>query len=1212
MLARAPVDSRLIRPVVFARPTRLVWPPSWAGHLPFAFWIVDALRPRTFVELGTHTGVSYSAFVQGVQELGIGTACYAVDTWAGDAQAGFYGEEVYAEWSAFHDRQFAGASRLVRTTFDEAVCHFADESIDLLHIDGLHTYEAVRHDFETWRPKVSRRGVVLFHDVNAREGDFGAWRYWDELGHAFPSFTFLHGHGLGVLAVGPETSGNVAWLTTLPNASDEAVHVRRFFSTLGELWTSHILHDRARDALATAQRDLQQAGEDLARVSTQQAQLRQSAAQLEAHVGQLSALSAQHAVAEGAWREQLVAAQSRIASSEADAAAARGALEAAQAETRSLQGRIGEDRAELDARDRALASRARQAESAARARTGAVEASVRDRVRARSIVLTAMKAASAAAPRVVSARARLARRLRWSGLSPEVMWRHPVASVRALGVLAHRGFRDEIAVLGNSGLFDEWFYSRYTQTQALPVWRLREHFIRHGDRENLSPQPLFDAGWYRATNPDLPSGTPVLTHYIRFGAREGRHPHPLFNSTYYSSRLDRRLEPGESPLAHYVRAGAVEGVSPHPLFDPAHYVAQHPGVAVGRLTPLAHYLVTAFDEQLDPHPLFSTSYYVAQNADIGRTNPLVHFVLHGAFEGRAPHPLFDVAFYIHRRPDVRQAGLNPLEHYLHAPTSEDVDPHPLFDTSFYLDQAGTLARHQVSPLVHFVEGGWRLGLRPNPWFDPLWYLDRNPDIPADVNPLVHYVSYGWREGRDPSPEFSIAAYLTKHPDVAAARVDPLAHYIEAQRGAGSRLAETGTAVFQVTGAAAPGEGPETVVVVSHVSPSPVRAGNEYRLDRLLHFLKRRGSRIVLVLAPIPAEPLAPGAFESAVAEFGNVVLCDAAGAIQFTLRDCPDVLSRLQGRPIPAVPADGTGTFAETDRAFCHDTVCAVVAALTETLGRVALVAQYIFMTRFLPMLGGDVLRIVDTIDVFSQKGTNVIGFGIADAEVSPSDEARRLERADVVVAIHDADASALKALVPAREVLVAGVDADVETSRRWPSQPVALLAGSSNPLNLVGLRDFLRFAWPTVRQRVPTAVLRVAGGVGRGVPPGSPGVEVLGHVQDLAAEYLNARVAINPTVAGTGLKIKTVEALAHATPVVGWPHSRDGLSARLAPFVFEARDWHDFAAAVSRGLEESQCPFDATAVQVIREELSGDHVYRALDERLTRFFTGVRTDGRP
>jgi hypothetical protein len=120
------------------------------------------------------------------------------------------------------------------------------------------------------------------------------------------------------------------------------------------------------------------------------------------------------------------------------------------------------------------------------------------------------------------------------------------------------------------------------------------------------------------------------------------------------------------------------------------------------------------------------------------------------------------------------------------------------------------------------------------------------------------------------------------------------------------------------------------------------------------------------------------------------------------------------------------------------------------------------------------------------------------------------------------------------------------------------------------------------------------------------PGVAVLGHVPNLTTEYAGARVAINPTVAGTGLKIKTVEALAHLTPVVGWPHSRDGLSERLSRFVHEARDWLDFADAVVRVLEDAQSPFDAAAVDVIREELSAGQVYRALDERLGRFFSGT------
>ena len=160
----------LLRSIVFTRPVRLVDPPSWVPHIPFAFWLIDALRPGTVVELGTHTGVSYSAFAQAVQMLGLDTATYAVDTWKGDHQAGFYDEDVFKEWSSFHDHHFSAFSRLVRSTFEEALSKFPDGSVDLLHIDGLHTYEAVRQDFESWFPKLSNRAVVLMHDTNVREG----------------------------------------------------------------------------------------------------------------------------------------------------------------------------------------------------------------------------------------------------------------------------------------------------------------------------------------------------------------------------------------------------------------------------------------------------------------------------------------------------------------------------------------------------------------------------------------------------------------------------------------------------------------------------------------------------------------------------------------------------------------------------------------------------------------------------------------------------------------------------------------------------------------------------------------------------------------------------------------------------------------------------------------------------------------------------------
>ena len=65
--------------------------------------------------------------------------------------------------------------------FDEALGHFTDGSLDLVHIDGYHTYEAVSGDFEKWYPKVKPGGIVIFHDIAARLLDFGAWRFWSEV-----------------------------------------------------------------------------------------------------------------------------------------------------------------------------------------------------------------------------------------------------------------------------------------------------------------------------------------------------------------------------------------------------------------------------------------------------------------------------------------------------------------------------------------------------------------------------------------------------------------------------------------------------------------------------------------------------------------------------------------------------------------------------------------------------------------------------------------------------------------------------------------------------------------------------------------------------------------------------------------------------------------------------------------------------------------------
>ncbi|EYD76623.1 hypothetical protein Rumeso_01581 [Rubellimicrobium mesophilum DSM 19309] len=177
---------------------------AWSEHVPFLFSLFALLKPRCYVELGVHRGASFLSACQAVASLELETTCVAVDNWVGDAHAGYHDATVFREFTE-DLKQYQGFAGYIRAEFSKAVGNFDDGSIDLLHIDGFHSASAVRRDYETWKRKLSRRGVILFHDVNEYRMDFGVWRFWRELRDEFPYIEFGHGHGLGVLVVGEDS-----------------------------------------------------------------------------------------------------------------------------------------------------------------------------------------------------------------------------------------------------------------------------------------------------------------------------------------------------------------------------------------------------------------------------------------------------------------------------------------------------------------------------------------------------------------------------------------------------------------------------------------------------------------------------------------------------------------------------------------------------------------------------------------------------------------------------------------------------------------------------------------------------------------------------------------------------------------------------------------------------------------------------------------------
>lgn len=220
----------LYHTISFSHPLRQV-SSAWTQHIPFAMFLIDLLRPQTIVELGTFTGASYCAFCQAVKELNLDTRCYAVDNWKGDLHNGFYDQSVLDNLKRHHDPLYGSFSQLIQSDFKEALSRFEDGSIDLLHIDGQHTYEAVSHDFKDWLPKLSDHGIVLLHNIEMYEQDFGVWRFWKELKAKYSSFELKHRGGLGLVA--PKRSQPAA-LSPLMDAPEPEQHaIREFFFRLG-------------------------------------------------------------------------------------------------------------------------------------------------------------------------------------------------------------------------------------------------------------------------------------------------------------------------------------------------------------------------------------------------------------------------------------------------------------------------------------------------------------------------------------------------------------------------------------------------------------------------------------------------------------------------------------------------------------------------------------------------------------------------------------------------------------------------------------------------------------------------------------------------------------------------------------------------------------------------------------------------------------------
>jgi glycosyltransferase involved in cell wall biosynthesis len=235
-----------------------------------------------------------------------------------------------------------------------------------------------------------------------------------------------------------------------------------------------------------------------------------------------------------------------------------------------------------------------------------------------------------------------------------------------------------------------------------------------------------------------------------------------------------------------------------------------------------------------------------------------------------------------------------------------------------------------------------------------------------------------------------------------------------------------------------------------------------------------------------------------------------------------------------------------------------------------AIIVSYVFYSRLLESVPDGVLKLIDTHDVFSDRYRMYRTHGQAGEFFSTSreEEGRALGRADTVLAIQEQDARHFREVAGTPVVVVGHLAPPIAGGtvprRSLPGARGMLFVGGPMGINLHGISWFIERVLPLVRQAVRDAELWLVGGISDRVAQ-TPGVRRFGFVDPMDELYAQAAVVINPQQFGTGLSIKSVDALRYGRPLVATAAGARGLEAGAERAFLQADSPDEFAERLIR-----------------------------------------------
>lgn len=326
-----------------------------------------------------------------------------------------------------------------------------------------------------------------------------------------------------------------------------------------------------------------------------------------------------------------------------------------------------------------------------------------------------------------------------------------------------------------------------------------------------------------------------------------------------------------------------------------------------------------------------------------------------------------------------------------------------------------------------------------------------------------------------------------------------------------------------------------ILVVSPVPTDPPNAGNRARIATLTQALAASGHDVHFAYAPMEQADA-----DAMAARFGPERLhwlpwTQRGGMWQLALR----ALRKL-GRLLK-LDAGYTRGLDE----WYDERITAALRDLHAAHRFDAVLVEYVFMSKAFQAFDRGCLRLLDTHDSFGMRHRHYLASGLTPQWYSTTlaSEETGFRRADVVLAIevNEARAFSQRLAGSSTRVVQVGHLIDIGEPVHPSDTPNLLFVGSGNLLNVQGARFFAEQVLPLIRRERPDVQLLLAGGIAAQMSDGQ-GIVKLGFVPRLQQAFAQAMVFVNPVLAGTGVNIKLLDALAAGMPIVSTTSGARGL----------------------------------------------------------------------